>query len=269
MHECNHNTDPHPNITFRIFSSHMAAHIRLARRRAQNAAALTRSAQVENLMQCRSVQKLDIDQLDASFKSSRARQSGLSRILRGGERKRTKKSPARETHERTELVPSSGQLEAKTKDFRTLCRRLRKLPLRQLAPSLPALHLKVQETMAPNELSLFWSSISRRVLVNSGDFPLISLAYVLPELQRAGHLAKVSALGKLVRGLARQTAALKFSESQSHSLEKEMAFRELLPLLMLENHLAIFWHVLTCSAFVSFPKQCVTLRGSYGKGKAS
>ena len=220
----------------------MAAHVRLARRRAQHAAALTRSANIETLMRCQSVQKLDIDHLDAPQgpPGFRRKRGPLSQVKLGrAELKRTSKTKVLNQTPKhlsvQELVPFVNEVETQNKDFRTLCRRLRKLPLRQLAPSLPALHAKISETLAPTAVSHFWSSISRRVLVNSADFPLLSLAYVLPELQRNGHLAKVSALGKLVRGLARQTSALKIDENNENSDEKEMAFRALLPLLILRS----------------------------------
>eukprot|EP00435_Cladocopium_sp_Y103_P068815 s207_g32.t1 len=222
---------------FSVSSWQMAAHVRLARRRAQHAAALTRSANIETLMRCQSVQKLDVDHLDASQGPGFTRKLGpLSQVKLGrAELKRTSKTKASNQTPKqfgaAELVPFVDGVETQNKDFRMLCRRLRKLPLRQLAPSLPALHAKISETLAPPAVSHFWSSISRRVLVNSADFPLLSLAYVLPELQRNGHLAKVSALGKLVRGLARQTSALKFNENNDTNDEKEMAFRALLPLL--------------------------------------
>ena len=223
----------------------MAAHVRLARRRAQHAAALTRSANIETLMRCQSLQKLDIDHLDAPQgpEGFTRKRGPLSQAKLGrADLKRTSKAKvSNQTPKQLgaqELVPFMDEVETPNKDFRTLCRRLRKLPLRQLAPSLPALHAKISETVAPTAVSHFWSSISRRILVNSADFPLLSLAYVLPELQRNGHLAKVSALGKLVRGLARQTSALKFNENNENNDEKEMAFRALLPLLILCSCLA-------------------------------
>lgn len=75
--------------------------------------------------------------------------------------------------------------------------------------------------------------------MNSADFPLLPLAYALPELQRTGHLAKVSSLGKLVRGLARQ-AALVFNGKSNGNEGDELAFRALLPLLNLSFKM---WHL--------------------------
>ena len=92
---------------------------------------------------------------------------------------------------------------------RILCRRLRRLPLQQLAPSLPILHAQLLKRESETAVKQFWAAVSRRVLVNCGDFPLASLSFALPELHRLGHLTKVSQVGKVVRGLARQAVRLR------------------------------------------------------------
>ena len=186
----------------------MASSLRWARRRARNAAALAQSAHVENLMQDRHVVR--IRNIDGPSRPARIRP-------KSGDFRKNETSDISDLN----FLPSEGALQMATPmeveamntnlaDFRVLCRRLRKLPLRQLGHSLPALHAQILHRGLSGTafVSHFWSSISRRILVNSADnhFPVSTLALALPELQRLGLLSKVSALGKLVRGLARQAS---------------------------------------------------------------
>ncbi|CAE7628471.1 unnamed protein product [Symbiodinium sp. CCMP2456] len=104
---------------------------------------------------------------------------------------------------------SSGVDLLATEDFPILCRRLRRLPLRQLAVAMsPAFSAALTRRLPPEQAgsasARLWAAVSRRVVVNSAQLPLSSLAFALPRLQSLGHLAKVSALSKVVRGLARQ-----------------------------------------------------------------
>ncbi|CAK9116556.1 unnamed protein product [Durusdinium trenchii] len=174
----------------------MAVSLRWARRRARNTAILAQSAHVEDVMTHRThrTQRWNIDSPNAT-KQGGAKPGG---IPFSGDALAALAAPASLNVKTT----------VKAADLQVLCRRLRKLPLRQLGPSLPALHAQIH-SLSETASAHFWSSISRRILVNAAErahFPLRTLAFALPELQRLGLLKKVSALGKLVRGLARQAS---------------------------------------------------------------
>ncbi|CAE7669836.1 rhmD [Symbiodinium microadriaticum] len=120
-----------------------------------------------------------------------------------------------------------------TEDFPILCRRLRRLPLRQLAVAVsPAFSAALTRRMPPEQAgsasARLWAAVSRRVVVNSAQLPLSSLAFALPRLQSLGHLAKVSALSKVVRGLARQAQSSLLPRQTPHAklatLPSELCF---------------------------------------------
>ncbi|CAJ1403566.1 unnamed protein product [Effrenium voratum] len=180
---------------------------RLARRRAREVDALSRVARVGSALQSRAVWRVDVEANVAEFRAPGAVpvRGRLSRKLRADVAQLAALPPPEAPEA---LIPAQTALDAEPRlqDLPRLLRRLRRLPLRFLAPQLPLLAKQVEELPGEPKARL-WNAVARRVLVNSGVFPVQVLAYALPELQRAGHLAKVSALGKLVRGLARQPLA--------------------------------------------------------------
>lgn len=227
---------------------------RLARQRGRIGAALSRPAQVGKLLRdCRTTWRIHLEGPGGPARIEvRSPSYGDKKLFRGTVR-RIKSSPglASDVQALAKLplpranVDLTGQLArldpepglqnvscgvdlVATEDFPILCRRLRRLPLRQLAVAVsPAFSAALTRRMPPEQAgsasARLWAAVSRRVVVNSAQLPLSSLAFALPRLQSLGHLAKVSALSKVVRGLARQ--------AQSSLLPRQEAEDALAPLL--------------------------------------